>query len=92
MTADARQDLIDALMVERYTPFRRVETLSLSPADVQAGMARLSAATAEVCPDLVTCRGCGDLRAPDTSCPRCQARRDAAARRRRLHRLESRTA
>ena len=52
----------------------------------------VEAAAREAFPDLVTCRGCGDLREPDTICQRCQARRDAAARRRRLHRLESRPA
>lgn len=93
MTADARQDLIDALMVERYTPYRRPAVAAETPLSERlAGQARLEAAAREAFPDLVTCRGCGDLREPDTICQRCQTRRDAAARRRRLHRLESRTA
>ena len=90
MTADTRQDLVDALMVERYTPFRRVETLSLSPADVQAGMARLEAATAEAAPRRVACHGCGELQIVGTTCQPCKTRRDAAIQRMRLHRPDPR--
>ena len=96
MTAAAHQDHLEPLMVERYQPYRRPAVAGETPLSErlagQAGQARLEAAAREAFPDLVTCRGCGDLREPDTICPRCQARRDAAARRRRLHRLESRTA
>lgn len=77
--AEARQALIDALTVERYTPY--VQPL---PSDADAS-GRLFAATREATePVTATCVACGTRVPIDQSCPQCRATRATQARRARL--------
>lgn len=82
----SRQELVDALVVERFTPHRRVDRSG----DAAQGRARLEAATAEAAPRRVACHGCGELHIVGTACQPCKTRRDAAIQRMRLHRPDPR--
>lgn len=82
----SRQELVDALVVERFTPHRRVDRSG----DAAQGRARLEAATAEAAPRRVACHGCGELQIVGTACQPCKTRRDAAIQRMRLHRPDPR--
>lgn len=82
----SRQELVDALVVERFTPHRRVDRSG----DAAQGRARLEAATAEAAPRRVACHGCGELQIVGATCQPCKTRRDAAIQRMRLHRPDPR--
>ncbi len=74
--AEARQALLDALTVERFTAY-----VPPRPYDADAS-GRLFAATREAA--RVVCRGCGSSVTPDEPCAYCAATREARARRARL--------
>jgi hypothetical protein len=78
--AEARQALLDALTVERFTAY-----VPERPALTTEGQGRLFAATREATePVTATCIACGTRVPVDQSCPQCRATRDTQARRARL--------
>lgn len=82
----SRQELVDALVVERFTTRRPSDPAR----EAAQGRARLEAATAEAAPRRVACHGCGELQIVGTACQPCKTRRDAAIQRMRLHRPDPR--
>ncbi len=79
------QDLIDALLVERFTYLP--ESRATDTADMCAS--RLAAATAEVMPERVGCLGCGGVTRADEPCPTCRQDRAIRTRRARLRAVAS---
>lgn len=78
--AEARQALIDSLVVERFTTY-----VPERPALTMEGQGRLFAATREATePVTATCVACGTRVPIDQSCPQCRATREIKARRARL--------
>ena len=79
MAVTARQDLIDALIAER---FGRGEWFTRADAD-PGGLAH-RAAFAAALPARITCAGCGTRVDADEACPTCRAYRQTQQRRARL--------
>lgn len=78
--AEARQALLDALTVERFTAY-----VPERPALTAEGPGRLFAATREATePVTATCVTCGTRVPIDETCPQCRATRATQARRARL--------
>ena len=77
--AEARQALVDALTVERFTAYRPPPPIAAD------GRGLLFAATREATePVTATCVACGTRVPIDQSCPQCRATRATRVRRARL--------